>query len=143
MRERLVLRILVGQIIRALKLDADGEIIAHGPALVFGFTRVPGARLKGHVLHDAAIAPDERMRRDALPRDVAKEGMRIRIQSAGKEPIDPRSAELARRQADAVDDDEVGTVSCGRASKCGDSTCLARASSPVDRSICMPQIMPQ
>src|ERR1700684_3495854 len=107
MRERLVLRILVGQMIRALKLDANGEIIAHGPALILGFTGMPGARLKGHVLHDAAIALDERMRRDALPRDVTKKGMRIRIQSAGKKPIDPSSAELARRQTDAMNDNEV------------------------------------
>ena len=63
--KRLVLRILVGEIIRTLKLDANREIVAGGSSFVSRLPRVPGARVKWHVLNDLTIAPDERVRRDA------------------------------------------------------------------------------
>ena len=42
-RERLVLRSLVGTLVRALKLDADREIIAGGPARKLRLPGVPSA----------------------------------------------------------------------------------------------------
>src|SRR5262245_19434551 len=47
------------------------------------------------------------MRRNATRRNRREERMRIARQIASEEPIDPRPAELSRRQADVVDHDEL------------------------------------
>ena len=62
--------------------------------------------------------------------------MRIGGQRAGEQPVDPRAAELPRRQADAVHHDERPARSpAGRASQCGDSTWRTPRSRPVAASI--------
>ena len=67
---------------------------------------MPGAPMKGHVLHHLAIAPDQQMGRDAQRVDFAEIGMGRRIQRVGEQAIDVVTAELARWQADAVDDQQ-------------------------------------
>ena len=107
MRKRLVLRILIGNLIRALKLDANRKIIAGGPAFKLRVACVPGARAEGHELHDLPVAPDERMRGDALLRNLGEAGVPIGREAAREELIDPGTAELARRQTDAMHNDEL------------------------------------
>jgi len=107
MRKRLVLRSLIGKLVGALKLDANREIIAAGPALKLRLASVPGARSEWHVLHDLPVAPDERVRRHAQLRDLRKIRMRVGCKTARKELINPGAAELARRQTDAMHNDEV------------------------------------
>jgi len=48
------------------------------------------------------------VRGDLQVGDVGKIGMGVRRQGAGKQPIDPRPAEFARRQADIVDHQQRG-----------------------------------
>ena len=76
------------------------------------------------------------MRGDALARDLGKVGMRIGRQRIGEQPVDPRTAELSRRQADAVHDDEIGLDAAGRESQFGERTWRASRSTPLEGSTC-------
>ena len=50
--------------IAALKLYADGKIVAARPALPAGFSRMPGPLFAGNELDDFAIPPDEEVSRN-------------------------------------------------------------------------------
>ena len=111
--ERLVLRLGEGHVVGALQLDADGEVVAALAALPLGSTRVPGPQLGRHVLDELAVAPDEEMRGDGEPLDFPEEGMRLGIEPAEEEVVDPRAAEKSRRQRDVVDHDERDLLALG------------------------------
>lgn len=69
---------------------------------------MPGALAEWHVLHDGPGSPDQQMTGNLECRDLAKIGMRIRIELIGEQVINPRTTELARRQRNIVHDDELG-----------------------------------
>jgi len=84
----------VGQIIRALKLDPHRESLqTDRPRL--RDTRMPGARLKGHVLHDAAVRRMSTCAETRCSATSRKNGCPCGSRVAGEELIDERSAELA------------------------------------------------
>ena len=107
LRQRGILRLGVGNLIRALQLNADGKIIATCAPRKRRHTRVPGTQRKRNVLRYRTIAPNQQMRRHAQMRNRGKIRMRACIQTSEKQVINPRPVELARRQADAVDDDQL------------------------------------
>ncbi len=106
-RERPVLQGVVRYRVGAFELDANREVVAGGAALPARLARVPGPLAEFHILGDAAVAADAKMRGDALTFDLGKVRMRARGQVVGEQPVDPRAAELARRQADAVYHDQI------------------------------------
>lgn len=95
-----------GMNITAFQFDADGKVIAAFPPLKAGHPRMPGPLEKRDILHHFTIAPDQDMGGDPEPLDLGEEGMPLRRQGIGEQPVDPGSPELPRRQADGVDDDE-------------------------------------
>jgi hypothetical protein len=105
--EHPVLHILVGRVVGAFQLDADGKIVAAGAALELRQPRVPGPRAEGHELHGCAVAPYQDMRRDPAGGNGGEVRMCLAGQRPGEQLLDPRSAVLARRQTDAMDHDEV------------------------------------
>jgi len=104
--ESRVLAVVIGHRVLALELDPNGKIIAGPASFVARLTGVPGARMKRHVLHAAAVPSDQDVRGHPAVH-CAEIGMRIRRQAAGKEPVNPRPSELARRQADAMNKDKI------------------------------------
>ena len=106
-RERLVLTRLVGKRIGALQLDADREIVASRPAAVLRWSRVPGPVEKRDVLRHRSVPFDQGMGRDPELRDLPERGMFRRVQVVAEEARHRAAAELARRKADPVNDDEV------------------------------------
>src|SRR4029453_6424726 len=71
-RERLVLALVVGRIVRALEFNADREVVAAAAAAPLRAPRVPGAKPERHVLHEAAVAVDQHVRRYAKVLDRLK-----------------------------------------------------------------------
>jgi len=105
--KRLVLYGLVGKRIGAFEFHADREIIAGLAAFEAGLPSVPRALLEAHVLRDRPVAADDEMRGDAQARDLGKVRVGVGRQVVGEQAVYPRSAELTRRQADAVDHDQI------------------------------------
>jgi len=60
-----------------------------------------------HELYELSIAPDKQMGRDFEASDLVEVLMTVPVQRVGKQLFDFRTTELARRQADAVQDNEI------------------------------------
>ena len=93
--------------VRAFELDADGEVVARGAPAVQRPSSVPSARFERHVLRDTALAVDEQVRGYPHVTNRIKVRMCLPWQRVAKQLVDPTTAEIPRRQADAVDHDEV------------------------------------
>ena len=125
--QRAILRRLVRSLIGALQLDADREIVAALAALIVRRARMPRAQMERHVLHETRRRGGSAdVTRPSSPTIVAKYGCTSARQRVGEQPIDPRPAVFARRQADAVHDDQI-VARCrpGRSSWFGEDTCRA------------------
>lgn len=68
---------------------------------------MPGTQLKRHELYNSAVSPDESVRRYTQCPQSGEIRMRVRGQRAKKQTLDPRPAELTRRQTDAVNHQEI------------------------------------
>ena len=106
-RERLILGGLERRVVRAFELDADREIVASRSSAPRRFTGVPRALFARDELHERAVAANEEMRRHSERRYAGVIGMRGGVQTILKELDDARAAELPRRQADRVYDEEI------------------------------------
>ena len=104
--ERCVLRVRKGRGVRALELDADGEIVAAGATLVARNAGMPSAARKRDELREAAGAIDEGMRRHPQAFQIAQAGIRRTIQTVAEQRFHRAGAEFPRRQRDAMHDDE-------------------------------------
>jgi len=91
---------------------------------------VPGTPLDSDELHQLAVAPDEEMRGDLEPRDLAEVGMRRRVEPVGEQALDGIAAELAGRQADRVDHEQ-------RDLGAGGAVVLVRRTNPTIRFCCL------
>lgn len=105
--EALILSVREGGGVGPFQLDADREVIT---AVAAGKSRdagMPGPLLTRDVLQQLAMTANEEVRGDTQ----AADGLEIRvgagIELSKKEVVDPRSAEVARRQADIMNDQEV------------------------------------
>ena len=111
--ETLVLDSLVRRAIRALQLDADGEVVAMDTFPETGLARVPGPAGEGDELDERAVAPDQEMGGYPQIGDGAEALVSAWIDQIAEQVLNVGSPELAGRQADAMDDDQVD-VAAGR-----------------------------
>src|SRR5258706_7300881 len=89
-------------IIGALELDADGEIIAATAATPFGLPRMPGTQTAGYELDQCSVATDEEVAGTLRFGDLPIVGMVVRFEAIGNQVDDAGAAELAGRQTDVV-----------------------------------------
>lgn len=129
-RQAEILSRLVGHLVRAFQLDADGEVVATGSALEARQAGVPGPSMKGNELDDFAATPDKRVSRHLQPLNLAEERVYPGVQNVGEQVLDPRPAEFTRRQADAVNDNEINGAACGTVVRVGGWTTSGRLEQP-------------
>ena len=67
---------------------------------------MPGTLLERHKLGHLPFTVDKEVSGDTQLMDFTVEGMFVRIQAVGEQRPDPRATELARGEADVVDDQE-------------------------------------
>ena len=103
----LVLEVGVGNRVAALQLDTDGKIITSFAPGESGISGMPGAPVERYELDYFAVAADQEVGRYLEALDHLEVRMVVWIQAIGKQGFNPGTAELAWRQADAVDDDEI------------------------------------
>ena len=105
-REHCVLWAFVRNVVRALELDADREIVAASAAAPVRFARMPCAPLARYELQQTSIATDEEMRGYAQRGDRGEVRICRCIKAVREEPLDAISVEPAGRQRNAVQDDQ-------------------------------------
>lgn len=101
-----VLRVRVRFRVGPLQFDAKGEVVARLATVEAGNPGMPGAVVTGDELGDGAVAFDEEMRGNRQVADLLEIGMFVRVQAILEERLDLAGAELSRRQADIVDDQQ-------------------------------------
>ncbi len=107
-RQRGVLTIGVGGFVFALEFDANREIITAVLAAKQRLAGMPGSHGKGHELDEFTITSNQQVRGNLQAANSGEVGMRIPVQRIGEQGLDLRAAEIARRQADTVDDQQFG-----------------------------------
>ena len=105
--EPLVLCVREGCFAGTFELDADGEVVAAGPAVPARLSGVPRALSARHELDQLAVAADEEVRRHVEIPDRRVVRMRGGVEPVGEKFDDARAAKFSRRQADRVYDEEV------------------------------------
>lgn len=98
----LVLDIFIGRIVRTFQFDADSKIIAALSTLETGLAGMPRAFVKGGELQQAAIPPNQQVRRYLKPGDFPEIRMHSRIKPSKKQVFNERSTEFARRQGNSM-----------------------------------------
>jgi hypothetical protein len=63
---------------------------------------MPRTLIERHILHDFAITANQTMRRNAQMSNLGKERMRVRIQGASEQRINPRTTKFTRWQANVM-----------------------------------------
>jgi hypothetical protein len=101
-----VLRRRVRNVVGALELDPDGEVVAPDAAFPRRFAGVPCPLAAGDELDEPAVAADQEVRRHAQRRDRREIRVRRGVEAVREQPLDGVAAERARRQRNAVDDDQ-------------------------------------
>ena len=99
-----VLTIRVRHLVIPLEFNTDREIITTRAAAKTRLTSVPGAATKRYKLNQFAIPAYQQVRRDLEATNLGKIWMSIPIERIRKQLLDLRTAELARRKADAMHD---------------------------------------
>jgi hypothetical protein len=100
--QRLVLNIGKRLGIGALKLYANGKIVAAGLTLPTGFSGMPSPLLARHELDSLPVSADEKMSGNFKAADSPIIGMSFGIKPVGKKLDHSIAAEFFRRQADVV-----------------------------------------
>src|SRR3569623_1946271 len=108
-----ILAVAVGLVIAAFELDADGKVIAALTSGKTGWACMPGAAVERNILHHLAVATNQHMRGDTQRGDALEIGVGRRFQLVGEQRVDPRTAEFSRRQADAVDHQQLDGAARG------------------------------
>ena len=63
---------------------------------------MPRTLIERHILHDFAITANQTMCRNAQMSNLGKERMRMRIQGASEQRINPRTTKFTRWQANVM-----------------------------------------
>lgn len=105
--KRLVLRRLKTQAFQAFELDANGVIIAALAPSPLADAGMPGPVVAADELPDLSLARDEEVGRNLQATNALVVRMGVPVQLIGEQLLDCACAELARRQADGVNDDQV------------------------------------
>ena len=95
-------RLVVG----AFEFDADREVVTAAATAPLGLSSMPGTTRARDELEQFAIAPYHEVAGDLVALDLAIVRVRIRVKTVGEQFDDARPAELARRKADAVNDQQ-------------------------------------
>lgn len=106
--EMQILVIGVWPVVLTFKLDANGKIIATVTTSESRFSGMPGAPAEWHELQHRAVTIDHQMGRDLQVANFCEVGMRVPVETIGKEFPDVRPTEFSRRQADAMNEDKPG-----------------------------------
>lgn len=69
---------------------------------------MPGATIERYELHELAVAANQQMRRDFNATNLIEIGMTVPVQRFREQLLDFRTAEFAGRQADAVQNQQLG-----------------------------------
>ena len=112
-RQAPVLAVLEGLPVAAFELDADGEVVAAIPPVVAGNARVPGTFGERYELDELAVAANEHVGGHPQGGDLRERRMGVDVQAVAKQRLHVGRSECAFRQADTVDDDELGLAGCG------------------------------
>jgi len=111
--ERVVLRLGEGNVVGAFELDADGEIVAALAPVPRRGACMPRAIVGRNVLAQLPVAANEEMRGDLESVDLPEVFVLPRIEAVLEERVDPGAPELARRQRDRMDHDELDARALG------------------------------
>lgn len=108
-----ILTIVIRRDIGSFQLNTDGKIVAPLTAMKAGFSGMPGASIKRDKLDQRTVSPDEQMTADSNPLEI-RQRIGACVQRIGKEGDDFRTAKLAGRKTDAMDNDQrylvIGTL---------------------------------
>jgi len=115
-RQSVVLGVGVRQRVGSLQLHADRKVVAAGAFLEHRFARVPGPLGAADELDQLCVARDQEMGRYAQPAQPGEIRVRVMVQTVREQPLDVPAAELARRQADVVYQQQLDQGPAGRAS---------------------------
>jgi len=108
LRQSSILGMLKGHKVTAFELDTDGKIIAALTPMKARHAGMPGARIGRNELYYLAIAPNQEMRRYPQGAQLIKIRVGIEIERIAEQRLDKRPAELAWRQTDIVNDQQLG-----------------------------------
>ena len=104
----MILAVVVRCFVLALELDTNGKIVAAVAAAIARCAGVPGALGERHELHQLAIAPDQKVCGDFDAAYRLEVRVRVPVEGIAEQCLDLRSPELTGRQADAVQDQQLG-----------------------------------
>lgn len=102
-----VLRIGELLCVATFEFDPDGEIVATGPPPPTGCAGMPGPGCKRNKLNRGPVARDHHMSRNPEVGERLEIRMSTRIQDIQEQVLDEGAAELAGREADRVDHDQL------------------------------------
>ncbi|MNS95632.1 hypothetical protein D3C72_1298990 [compost metagenome] len=106
-RQHMVLPPLEGHVVRAFHFDTDGIAIALRASFEHGRARMPGTLTSRNILQQRTIAPHKKVRRHLQATQVGERRIGIIIYPARKQVRHMRPAEVAARQADVMDHQQV------------------------------------
>ena len=110
--ETAILRVGKGYKVASFQFDTDRKVVATLPPLPKRYSCMPCAMKAGYELKDLSVAPDKKMRGDFDAAQLCVIGVCFRIQRVGEQLRHFRTAKLVRRQADAMDDEQVDRRAC-------------------------------
>ena len=105
--QSIILGRLVCDVIHTFQFDADGKIVTVLAPVESRTAGVPGALVEGNELDHAPLPVNQQVRRDLQALQLRKTGMRVVIQRVAEQLFNARRAELSRRQADAVNNEQL------------------------------------
>lgn len=111
-RQHRVLRIGERLIVGTFELDADREIVAAAVAAPLGPPRMPGTSGTRDKLDQFAIAAYQEVAGNLEALNLAVVWVGTRVEAVGKQFDDAGATELARRQADVVNNQELDGRAC-------------------------------
>ena len=106
-RQDLILPVIVGCAVFALKLNANGKVITTAAATKTGLAGVPRTLGKRHKLNELAVASDQQMRRNLETRDLSKVRMRAPVELVQEQRLDLTAAKIPGGKADAMQNNHV------------------------------------
>ena len=106
LRQTTVLRTGVRSLVRALEFDADGEVVAIRPASVARHAGMPRAPVEWHELRQRTAPREKQVAGNPRAREARQRFASADGQLATEEAFHVAGTEAARRQRDAVDDDQ-------------------------------------
>jgi len=103
----LILPFIVGCVVVAFELNANGEVVTPAASTKVRLPGVPRTLGERYKLDQLAVASDQQMRRNLQASDLAEVWMRIPIELIQKQCLDLTAAEFARGKTDAMQNNHI------------------------------------